>query len=73
MADNGFKIKGVKFDDDHALIIVKDGRQVKVARSDHGLWDVHTETADGFRLTFCQMSQKDAVQNAKELLEGDEL
>ncbi len=73
MADNGFKIKGVKFDDDHALIIEKDGRQVKVARSDHGLWDVHTADSEGFNSTFGTMGLRDAVQNAKELLEGDEL
>lgn len=71
--DDGFKIKGVLFNDGHSLIIERNGKRVKVAAGEYGLWDVHTETADGFRSTFCQMSQKDAVQNAKELLEGDEL
>lgn len=73
MADNGFKIKGVRFDDDHALIIERDGKRVKVARSEHGLWDVHTETEAGFHSSFGTMGLRDAVQNAKELLEGDEL
>ena len=73
MADGGFKIKGIRFDDDHALIIERDGKRVKVARGDNGLWDVLTEASEGFYSTFGPMGFRDAMQNAKELLGGDEL
>ncbi|MFD1425477.1 hypothetical protein [Kroppenstedtia sanguinis] len=72
MADAGFKIKGVKFED-HALIIERGRKRVKVKRGDNGLWDVLTEAAEGFYPTFGAMGFRDAIQNAKELLGGDEL